>query len=85
MEKEWLPEINRFKPDLILVSAGFDAHISDPLGSLELTDEDYTWITRLIRTLAEKFTEGRIVSVLEGGYNLETIGATVEHHLIELN
>ena len=84
VEEEWLPALHRFEPELILVSAGFDAHFTDPLGALQLLDDDYTWITREILSLSDHYADGRVVSALEGGYNLETIGATVEQHLIEL-
>lgn len=84
VEEEWIPALHRFKPELVLVSAGFDAHFTDPLGALQLLDDDYTWITQEILKIAAVYAEGRVVSTLEGGYNLETIGATVEQHLIEL-
>lgn len=75
---------SKFKPDLILVSAGFDAHISDPLGQLRLEDEDFAALTRCIIDWADDACEGRIVSCLEGGYNLATLGNTVRSHLSEL-
>ena len=84
VEMEWLPALERFKPNLILVSAGFDAHVSDPLGALNFVDEDYAWITREIIRAADLYADGRVVSVLEGGYNLQTLGTTVEQHLVEL-
>jgi acetoin utilization deacetylase AcuC-like enzyme len=74
----------RFKPDLIFISAGFDAHRSDPLGQLLLTDEDFTLMTRAVKQWAASVCNGRIISCLEGGYNLDTLGATVRAHVREL-
>jgi acetoin utilization deacetylase AcuC-like enzyme len=70
-----------FKPDLIFISAGFDAHATDPLGQLLLEDEDYVSMTRSVMDWADEVCEGRVVSVLEGGYNLETLGETVRAHV----
>jgi acetoin utilization deacetylase AcuC-like enzyme len=80
-----LHEVSKgFKPDLIIISAGFDAHESDPLGQLKLEDEDFVSMTRTIKQWADDRCEGRVVSVLEGGYNLKTIGQTVKSHITEL-
>jgi acetoin utilization deacetylase AcuC-like enzyme len=79
-----LPELQRFEPDLIIVSAGFDAHERDPLGQLELKDDDYGWITREIRAHAESGCEGRLVSVLEGGYDLDALASAAAAHVSEL-
>lgn len=76
-----LPSVAQFRPDLILVSAGFDAHQLDPLGQLQLVDEDFGWITREIRELAEKFCNGRLVSILEGGYNLDALATAASAHV----
>ena len=73
-----------FRPDLIMISAGFDAHLTDPLGQLELEDPDYVSMTRTVKAWADETCEGRIVSCLEGGYNLETLGETVRSHVAEL-
>ncbi|MDT8319825.1 MAG: histone deacetylase family protein [Xanthomonadales bacterium] len=74
------PALRHFRPELILVSAGFDAHKRDPLGQLELVDDDFGWITSQIRAYAESACSGRMVSVLEGGYDLEALaGAAVAH------
>jgi len=73
-----------FRPDLIMISAGFDAHLTDPLGQLELEDPDYISMTRTVKAWADETCEGRIVSCLEGGYNLETLGETVRSHVAEL-
>lgn len=75
----------RFKPDLILISAGFDAHETDPLGQLRLEDEDFVSMTRSVMEWADDVCGGRIVSCLEGGYNLGTLGETVKNHVAELN
>ena len=80
-EQELLPKALDFKPELVLISAGFDAHRDDPLASLEVTEAGYARFTELVRTIAETCCSGRIVSVLEGGYNLRALGASVEAHL----
>jgi Deacetylases, including yeast histone deacetylase and acetoin utilization protein len=81
-----IADINRnFKPDLIIISAGFDAHLNDPLGQLKLTDEDYVSMTQTVLQWAEETCGGRVVSALEGGYNLETLGETVKNHVAALN
>jgi acetoin utilization deacetylase AcuC-like enzyme len=74
-----------FKPDLIMISAGFDAHESDPLGQLKLKNEDFVSLTKTVKQWAADACAGRIVSCLEGGYNLETLGETVKSHIAELN
>jgi acetoin utilization deacetylase AcuC-like enzyme len=73
-----------FKPDLIIISAGFDSHLGDPLGQLQLTDKDFVDMTRALKQWAESSCNGRLVSCLEGGYNLETLGETVRAHVREL-
>ena len=73
-----------FKPDLIMISAGFDAHLTDPLGQLRLDDNDFASMTRTVKQWADDVCGGRIVSCLEGGYNLETLGQTVKNHVAEL-
>lgn len=70
-----------FNPELILVSAGFDAHQRDPLGQMELTEEDYAWFTREVRHFADEVCDGRFVSVLEGGYDLEGLAASARAHV----
>ncbi len=80
-----LDEISgKFKPDLIIISAGFDSHNGDPLGQLLLEDEDFVSLTRAAKDWAKQTCNGRIVSCLEGGYNLETLGQTVRAHVAEL-
>ena len=75
---------SKFKPDLILISAGFDGHLSDPLGQLRLEDPDFVSMTGSIKQWADQVCGGRIVSCLEGGYNLETLGETVKEHVAAL-
>ena len=80
-----LDEISgKFKPDLIMISAGFDSHNGDPLGQLLLEDEDFVALTRTVKDWARDACHGRIVSCLEGGYNLQTLGETVRAHVAEL-
>lgn len=74
----------RFRPDLIFISAGFDAHRSDPLGQLNLEDTDFAQMTRTVKQWAADVCGGRVVSCLEGGYNLDTLGATVKTHVATL-
>lgn len=80
-----IEEISRkMTPDLIFISAGFDAHLFDPLGQLRLEDEDFAAMTAVVRDWADDACEGRVVSVLEGGYDLETLGQTVAAHITAL-
>ena len=81
IEQDWLPAMDEFAPALILVSAGFDAHRDDPLGDLLLDESDFGWITSLIIDAANRHAHGRIVSVLEGGYNLKALASSVATHL----
>ncbi len=75
---------SKFKPDIIFISAGFDAHLTDPLGQLQLEDPDYRSMTRTVMDWANAACEGRVVSCLEGGYNMETLGGSVRSHVAEL-
>lgn len=75
---------SKVKPDIIFISAGFDAHLTDPLGQLQLEDTDYAAMTRAVMQWAEDACGGRIVSCLEGGYNLSTLGETVRSHVAAL-
>jgi acetoin utilization deacetylase AcuC-like enzyme len=70
VEADWLPRIAAFEPQLILISAGFDAHQADDMAGLNLVDRDYAWVTRRLCELADRTAESRIVSSLEGGYEL---------------
>ena len=74
-----------FRPDMIFISAGFDAHLTDPLGQLRLEDKDFVSMTNTLKQWAGDVCGGRIVSCLEGGYNLETLGETVKNHIAELS
>jgi acetoin utilization deacetylase AcuC-like enzyme len=80
-----LPALDSFAPDLVLISAGFDAHARDPLGSLELTEEDFAWATLRLMELADTHCQGRVVSVLEGGYDLQGLAGSVGAHLHALS
>jgi acetoin utilization deacetylase AcuC-like enzyme len=76
-----MPALENFSPDLIIISAGFDAHVRDPLGSLQLTEEDFAWVTLRLMETADQFCAGRVVSVLEGGYDLQALAGSVGVHL----
>ncbi|MCG5237058.1 histone deacetylase family protein [Xanthobacter oligotrophicus] len=84
METRILPRISAFSPDLILISAGFDAHIRDPLASLRLLDTDFGWVTRRLMEVADATCKGRLVSVLEGGYDLEGLATSAAAHVSAL-
>ncbi len=79
--EHWLPALNAFKPQFVLISAGFDAHVFDDMSDLQLTEGDYTWVTEQIVAIAKKHAKGRIVSMLEGGYQLEALSRSVAAHL----
>ena len=81
VEMMWIPRLEEFEPQMIFVSAGFDAHRDDDMGQMGLTESDYTWITGRIRDVARTFSGGRIVSMLEGGYNLDALARSVEAHI----
>lgn len=78
---QWLPAMTTFEPEMILVSAGFDAHQRDPLGDLRLTTDDYRWIGSVIREFAEAHCRGRVVATLEGGYDIDALAVSVEAFL----
>ncbi|MDC0598409.1 histone deacetylase family protein [Gammaproteobacteria bacterium] len=80
-EQEALSTLETFKPELLLVSAGFDAHLNDPLASLALTEETYFWLGQQLNKTAQKYCQGKLLSVLEGGYNLAVLGASVSAFL----
>jgi acetoin utilization deacetylase AcuC-like enzyme len=81
IEAMWMPRLEDFKPQMIFISAGFDAHREDDLGQLGLVESDYDWITRRIMAVAERHAKGRIVSCLEGGYALDALARSVAVHL----
>ena len=78
---QWLPRLREFAPEMIFISAGFDAHREDDMAQFGLVEADYAWITRAIRDVADEVCQGRIVSCLEGGYNLSALGRSVVEHL----
>ncbi|MBU2923973.1 histone deacetylase family protein [Colwellia sp. 4_MG-2023] len=79
--EHWLPALNKFKPEIIFISAGFDAHIEDEMSQICLTESDYRWITDELKVIAQDHAKGRIVSVLEGGYSLSSLGRSVVAHI----
>jgi acetoin utilization deacetylase AcuC-like enzyme len=80
-EERVIPALKNFAPELLLISAGFDAHERDPLAQLCLVEDDFSWITKELKKVADSTAEGRLVSVLEGGYSLSSLGSCVEAHL----
>jgi acetoin utilization deacetylase AcuC-like enzyme len=80
VENHLLPAAARFQPDLVLISAGFDSRAGDPLGRFTLTDEDFADLTRAVMGIADRYAGGRVISVLEGGYNLEGLGSAAAAH-----
>jgi acetoin utilization deacetylase AcuC-like enzyme len=81
VEHAWIPRLEAHRPEMIFISAGFDAHREDDLGQMGLVEQDYAWITQRIKDVARRHAKGRIVSCLEGGYNLNALGRSVEAHL----
>jgi acetoin utilization deacetylase AcuC-like enzyme len=81
VERDWLPALEAFQPEMLFVSAGFDAHRDDDMAMLDLVEADYAWVTRALRRVAQRHAGGRIMSVLEGGYELEALGRSVAAHL----
>jgi len=81
VERDWLPALERHQPQLILVSAGFDAHQLDPLANINLVEDDFAWVTDLIVDAAQAYSGGRVLSTLEGGYDLGALVSSVSAHL----
>ncbi len=81
IDMSWIPRLDAHKPQMIFISAGFDAHREDDMGQLGLVEQDYAWMTMRIKEVAERHAKGRIVSCLEGGYALSALGRSVEAHL----
>ena len=81
IERDWLPALEAHQPDIVFVSAGFDAHIDDPLADLRLVEDDYRWVTQFIVAVANQYAQGRVVSTLEGGYNLEALARSAALHI----
>ncbi|WP_293866624.1 histone deacetylase family protein [uncultured Alsobacter sp.] len=79
-----LPRVEAFRPDLIIISAGFDAHVRDPLANLNLVEADFGWATAQLMDIADKSCEGRVVSLMEGGYDLEGLARSVAAHVMTL-
>jgi len=79
--KHWIPALDRFRPELVLFSAGFDAHAEDDMAMLRLVDDDYGWVTAQLKSIADRHAGGRIVSMLEGGYALSALGRSAVQHL----
>ncbi|KQV78547.1 deacetylase [Massilia sp. Root351] len=78
---KWLPALHAFKPEMIFISAGFDAHREDDIGGMGLVEADYAWMTQQVMAVADEYAKGRIVSCLEGGYNLSALGRSVVAHV----
>ncbi len=85
VERQWLPALEAFRPQMLFISAGFDAHREDDLGQMGLVEADYAWITERLVEVAERHAQGRIVSCLEGGYNLGALARSVAAHLRALS
>lgn len=81
LTQHWLPALEAFQPEMIFISAGFDAHREDDLGGLGLVEADYAWITEQVMAVAQRWAQGRVVSCLEGGYNLSALGRSVVAHV----
>ncbi|WP_372524919.1 histone deacetylase family protein [Piscinibacter sp.] len=81
IEAMWMPRLEAFRPQMIFISAGFDAHREDELGQLGLVESDYEWMTRRVKDVADRYADGRIVSCLEGGYALSALARSVAAHL----
>jgi acetoin utilization deacetylase AcuC-like enzyme len=80
----WLPALERHRPEMLFISAGFDAHREDPLAGLKLVEDDYAWVTREMIAAAGRYAKNRIVSSLEGGYALSALGRSAGEHVREL-
>ena len=83
--KQILPKLDEFKPGFVLISAGFDAHYADPLGGINLTENFFGWMTMQLMQKAEQYCNNRIISLLEGGYNLDALARCIGIHLQELS
>ena len=81
VQEHWLPALERFAPEMIFISAGFDAHRDDDMATMGLVEADYAWVTQQLKSIAEKYAQGRMVSMLEGGYELHALGRSVAAHI----
>jgi len=84
ISETWMPALEAFQPQMVFISAGFDAHLDDPLAGLALLDDDFVWITQQMMDIADRHSDGRIVSMLEGGYSLPALGRCATAHVREL-
>ena len=84
IESKVINAVSKFKPDMIFLSAGFDAHTDDPMGGLDLIEDDYYWLGKLSKSLAKTYCKGRMISMMEGGYNLESLACSAHEHIRSL-
>lgn len=80
-----LPAVNAFAPEMVLISAGFDAHAADPLAQINLTTDCYTWMTKRMMEVADQHADGKMIALLEGGYDLKALAQSIAAHLRELS
>ena len=85
VEAHWMPALHKFKPQLVMISAGFDGHLEDEMGQLLLQESDYAWISGELKEIAKQYADGRVISSLEGGYALGALGRSVAAHLDALH
>ena len=81
VREDWIPALNDYRPELVIFSAGFDAHAEDDMAMLRFTDSDYGWVTQELKAVADKHASGRMVSMLEGGYALSALGRSAVQHI----
>jgi acetoin utilization deacetylase AcuC-like enzyme len=81
VQQHWLPALEKFKPEMLFISAGFDAHRDDEMAMLRFIEADYAWVTQQLKAVADKYAQGRIVSMLEGGYELHALGRSAAAHI----
>jgi acetoin utilization deacetylase AcuC-like enzyme len=81
LQRDLFPAFEAFKPEVILVSAGFDAHIDDDMSDIKLSTEGFSWIMKNIVGMADKYSQGRIISILEGGYSLQRLPELIKNHI----
>jgi acetoin utilization deacetylase AcuC-like enzyme len=81
VREAWIPALDDFEPELVIFSAGFDAHAEDDMAMLRFSDADYGWVTQAVKAIADKHAKGRIVSMLEGGYSLSALGRSAVQHI----
>jgi len=84
VQEQWLPALDAFKPELVMISAGFDSHLEDDMGGFNLVESDYQWITHELCKIAKTHAQGRVISCLEGGYELSSLGRSATVHIKEL-